>query len=89
MDYEPKPPLKFQTKQPTRLLENGEIVWSADPRDFDTFKDYLLKQGWFAKPIIALFWLVGVAIWISIMVVALPLLADALRWTFDRLGALF
>lgn len=51
----------FQTKQPYRLDESGEIVPSIDPRDFDSLTHWFLSQRWIAS---VLGYLVYCAVWL-------------------------
>lgn len=41
--------MKFQTRQPQRLLESGRIVSSLDPRDYDSFRHWLFGQRWIGE----------------------------------------
>lgn len=50
--------MKFQTRQPQRLLESGRIVSSLDPRDFDTLSAWFFGQRWIGLTLACAIWAV-------------------------------
>jgi hypothetical protein len=48
--------MKFQTRQPQRLLESGRIVSSLDPRDYDSLKHWFFGQRWIGEILVWCIW---------------------------------
>jgi hypothetical protein len=59
--------MKFQTKQPQRLLKNGRIVSSIDPRDHDTLKSWFFAQTWIGHCLAALVWAGGISVVLALI----------------------
>jgi hypothetical protein len=59
--------MKFQTKQPQRLLKNGRIVSSIDPRDHDTLKAWFFAQTWIGYCLAALVWAGGISVVLALI----------------------
>ena len=75
-------PMKFQTRQPQRLLESGRIVSSLDPRDYDTLSAWFFGQRWIGRIILVVYWFL---VWLGLFWMAKGiywLVASAIRPLF-------